>query len=86
LKNPAASYRKSSTVRKFAIFRFARYCGSIIVILAKYQACKREDIEKLICTPAIRSLISNHMARVNELLKGFRDAKESSDINDDESP
>ena len=60
--------------------------GPFIVILAKYQACKREDIEKLICAPAIRSLIPDHLARMNELLKGFRDAEESSDINDDKSP
>jgi hypothetical protein len=28
LKLPAASCGESSTVRKFAIFRFARFCGS----------------------------------------------------------
>jgi hypothetical protein len=62
------------------------YTVEYIWIMSRYQACKREDIEDLIRTPAIRSLISDHMTRVNELLKGFRDAEESSDINDDKSP
>jgi hypothetical protein len=35
--------------------------------------------------PTIRSLISVHMKRVNELLEGLKDTEWSSDFNDDES-
>ncbi len=45
------------------------YTLEFIWIMSKYNACKREDIEELIRTPSIRSLISQHQSRINELLK-----------------
>lgn len=45
------------------------YTVEFIWIMSKYKACKREDIEELIRTPSIRSLISQHQSRINELLK-----------------
>lgn len=45
------------------------YTVEFIWIMSKYNACNGEDIEELIRTPSIRSLISYYTARVNELLK-----------------
>jgi len=45
------------------------YTVEFIWIMTKYNACKREDIEELIRTPSIRSLISQYKSRINELLK-----------------
>jgi len=42
-----------------------------IWIMSKYNASRREDIEELIRTPSIWSLIYQYMTRVNELLKKF---------------
>lgn len=47
------------------------YTVEFIWIMSKYEACKREDIEELIRTPSIRSLIYQSMARVNDLLNNF---------------
>jgi hypothetical protein len=47
------------------------YTVEFIWIMSKYNAGKREDIEELIRTPSIRSLIYQHMARVNEFLTKF---------------
>ena len=47
------------------------YTLEFIWIMSKYDACKREDIEELIRTPSIRSLISQYTARVNELLENL---------------
>jgi hypothetical protein len=49
------------------------YTVEFIWIMSKYSACKREDIEELIRTPSIRSLISQHQQRINKLMKGFQD-------------
>jgi len=48
------------------------YTVEFIWIISKYNAGKREDIEELIRTPSIRSLIYQHMARVNEFLTKFQ--------------
>lgn len=47
------------------------YTVEFIWIMSKYEACKREDIEELIRTPSIRSLIYQSMARVNDLINNF---------------
>ncbi|MFO7557332.1 MAG: hypothetical protein R6X10_00765 [Desulfobacterales bacterium] len=47
------------------------YTVEFIWIMSKYNACKRKDIEELIRTPSIRSLIYQYMERVNELLKNL---------------
>lgn len=47
------------------------YTVEFIWIMSRYNACHRQDIEELIRTPAIRTLISNHIRRVNELLKNL---------------
>ena len=49
------------------------YTVEFIWIMSKYNACNRENIEELIRTPAIKSLISDHMKRVTELLERFTD-------------
>jgi len=48
------------------------YTVEFIWIMSKYNASKRKDIEELIRTPSIRSLIYQHMARVNEFLTKFQ--------------
>ena len=48
------------------------YTVEFIWIMSKYNACKREDIEELIRTPSIRSLISQHQQRINQLMKAFQ--------------
>ena len=47
------------------------YTVEFIWIMSKYNASTRENIEELIRTPSIRSLIYQHMTRVNEFLKNF---------------
>jgi hypothetical protein len=47
------------------------YTVEFIWIMSKYNASKRENIEELIRTPSIRSLIHQYMSRINELLKNF---------------
>jgi hypothetical protein len=49
------------------------YIVEFIWIMSKYNACKRNDIEELIRTPAIKTLISDHMKRVRELLNRLND-------------
>ena len=49
------------------------YTVEFIWIMSKYNACKREDIEELIRTPSIRSLISQNQQRINERIKDFQD-------------
>ena len=48
------------------------YTVEFIWIISKYNAGKCEDIEEMIRTPSIRSLIYQHMARVNEFLTKFQ--------------
>lgn len=55
------------------------YTVEFIWIMSQYNACKREDIEELIRTPFIRSLISKHQTRINELMKDFQDGEGSGD-------
>jgi len=47
------------------------YTVEFIWIMSKYNACKRENIEELIRTPSIRSLISQHLKMVDGLLKNL---------------
>ncbi len=49
------------------------YIVEFIWIMSKYSACNRKDIEELIRTSAIKSLISDHTKRVKELLEKFTD-------------
>ena len=60
-------------VRRSFLRLKADYIVEFIWIMSRYNACKRKDIEELIRTPAIKTLISNHMKRVKELLNGFND-------------
>lgn len=48
------------------------YTFEFIWIMAKYNACGRENIEQLIRTPAIRRHIVKHQSRINELLDDFQ--------------
>ena len=47
------------------------YTVEFIWIMSKYNACKREDIEELIRTPSIRSLISQHSESVAKMVKSM---------------
>jgi ankyrin repeat protein len=47
------------------------YTVEFIWIMSKYKACRREDIEELVRTPSIRSLIAQHRPRIDELLRCF---------------
>ena len=47
------------------------YTVEFIWIMSKFNASKREDIEELIRTPSMRSLILQFADRVNELLQKF---------------
>lgn len=53
------------------------YIVEFIWIMSKYNACNRKNIEDLIRTPAIKSLISDHMKRIKELLEKFTDDEAS---------
>jgi ankyrin repeat protein len=44
------------------------YTVEFIWIMSKYNACKREPLEELIRTPAIRAVAYNHLPRINELI------------------
>ncbi len=50
------------------------YTVEFIWIMAKYNACKREDLEELLRAPALKSLVSKHAARISELLRSFKSA------------
>jgi len=47
------------------------YTVEFIWIMSKYNASKREDIEELIRTASIRSLVYQNMERINDLLKNL---------------
>lgn len=47
------------------------YTVEFIWIMSKYNATTRENIEELIRTPSIRSVVNQHMVRINELLNNF---------------
>jgi hypothetical protein len=47
------------------------YTVEFIWIMSKYNACRHEDIEELIRTPSIRSLISQHRSRIDEMMEAF---------------
>lgn len=47
------------------------YTIEFIWIMSKYNACKREDVEELIRTSAIRDLIHSHLPRIYDLMDGI---------------
>ena len=47
----------------------ADYTVEFIWIMAKYQAARRKDIEELIRTPSIRSVISKYSDRVAKVMR-----------------
>lgn len=47
------------------------YTVEFVWIMSKYNACRRENIEELIRTQAIRRHIAKHQSRINELLEVF---------------
>lgn len=47
------------------------YVMEFIWIMAEYQACTRDDLETLIKTPTMRSLLSKHLSRLDELTGTF---------------
>ena len=57
-----------SHARRSLIEMSPDYIVEFIWIMSKYQACTRENIEELIRTPAIRSVVSGHLPRIAELI------------------
>lgn len=60
---------KISDARRSLLRMKPDYTVEFIWIMSKYKACRREDIEELVRTPSIRSLISQYRSRIDELLK-----------------
>jgi hypothetical protein len=49
----------------------ADYAVEFIWIMSQYKACSREDAEQLMRTPSIRSLCSQHLQRIEELIQSL---------------
>jgi len=47
------------------------YVMEFVWIMSEYQTCTRASIEMLLKTPKIRSLVSQHAGRLNELMAAF---------------
>jgi hypothetical protein len=58
-------------VRRSLLKMTPDYTLEFIWIMSKYKACTRADIEGLMGTPAMKSLISGHLERVKELIASF---------------
>jgi hypothetical protein len=43
--------------------------------MAKYNACKRENLEELLRAPTLKSLVSKHAPRINELLGSLKNGQ-----------
>jgi hypothetical protein len=50
------------------------YTVEFIWIMSKYDACRREDLDELLRAPTLKSLVSKHAPRINELLRSFKNA------------
>ncbi len=57
------------------------YTVEFVWIMAKYNACKREDLEELLRAPTLKSLVSKHAPRINELLRSFEEADSGTESN-----
>lgn len=60
--------RQINAARKSLVSLAADYTIEFMWIMAKYQACKKSDIEQLLRTPKIKQHISRYQQRVSELL------------------
>ena len=49
----------------------ADYTVEFIWIMSQYKACAREDAEQLMRTPAIRTLCSKHIPRIQESIESL---------------
>jgi len=58
-----------SEARRSLLKMKSDYTVEFIWIMSKYNACKPEDIEELIRTPSIRSLISQHSGSVAKMIE-----------------
>lgn len=56
------------TARRSLLKLIPDYTVEFVWIMSKYKACSKDAIEGLLRTPSIKSLISGHSQRVNELL------------------
>lgn len=48
------------------------YTLEFIWIITGYNACSIESIEQLLRTPSIRSLVSNHLSRIGDMMGSFK--------------
>lgn len=51
------------------------YTVEFIRIMTKYNASTRENLEQLMRTPAIRTLVSAHLNRINKLIASMKTAE-----------
>lgn len=58
--------------RRSLLYMSPDYTVEFIWIMSKYKACKPETLEELIRTPSIRSLISKHRQRIDQLIVNFQ--------------
>jgi hypothetical protein len=56
------------SVRRSLLKLMPDYTVEFVWIMSKYKACPKDAIENLLRTSSIKSLISGHNQRVNELL------------------
>ncbi len=47
------------------------YTVEFLWIMSEYGACSRETAEKLMAKPAIKTLVSGHSRRLDEIMKSF---------------
>jgi hypothetical protein len=59
----------SESARRLLQFNF--HTVEFVWIMSKYGGCRRENIEQLIRTPAIRRHIGKYQLRIDESLKEF---------------
>lgn len=58
-------------VRRSLLKMLPDYTVEFIWIMSKYNACKRGDLEELIRTPSIRSLISQHIGEIKKMIESI---------------
>lgn len=61
----------TNDTRKSLLKMSSDYAMEFIWIMSQYKACTRKDIEQLIRTPSIRTLLSKHTQRLNEMVEGL---------------
>jgi hypothetical protein len=61
-----------NAVRRALLRMTPDYTVEFVWIMSKYNACKQEDLEKLLRAPALKFLVSKYATRINELQESFK--------------